>query len=138
VGAFDGPVAQRQRAADERLGAQAIKKGRRQADVHEAVDGADLVEADLGWLQPVDLALGIGQKGKGAHGQVPGLVRHDGRLKEGRDVSKGPVRMLWLEIGDEGVAGDAADGPLAQPDKACQIAQAKIGQECVKAWLIQP
>ena len=88
--------AERDGRADHLVDAQQLQGDGRPDDVHDAVDGADLVEVDLLDGAAVDLGLGLGQSVEDGPRPVGGPLGQAGVVDQVQDVGEAPavVRLV--------------------------------------------
>ena len=92
------PAADRQRRDVHRLGAQQMQAEHRARDVHDRIDGADLVEVHLVHAAAVHARLRLGQSPEDLHGRG-----HDGRrqpacFQDSHDVAQVPVHVMRARL----------------------------------------
>ena len=88
------------RRGDDPLDAQRVQRRGDADHVDDGVERADLVELDVGGVDAVDRALGLGQHGEDPVGHVPHGVGQVGGVEQGADRADRTVLVAVL-IGDD-------------------------------------
>src|SRR5689334_5041192 len=101
MGAADGAVAGRDRAAGEALDAEQVEGDDGAGDVGEAVEGADLVEVDLLDGDAVRGRLGLGQATEDAAGEVALTIGQVALGQDCLDVVEMAMGMLMRRLDSE-------------------------------------
>ena len=99
VSRLDPAATGRHRAGLEPIDTQQVEADRRADDVDDRIDRADLVEMDLGQVDPVDLRLGLAELEEDPLGQVLLPGRQDALVDDRFDVM--PVAMGVLVRRDD-------------------------------------